>query len=517
MANEKSFSMCFPFLDKATVTSPFGLRKSPTAGASTNHTGIDLDLRTGGNTTVVSCVPGTVTKTGYNKYRGNYVVIAGVDSYSTIYQHLAKISVKKGDSVYCKTQVGVQGATGISSAPHLHFEVCSTIDPGQALSQKYSINPCLYWGLNDYYNIKNKVLDGSGMITGNVSGNPNVASVVESSSSSTVITSSTYSSSISNQLIPSGEYYQVDRITGVSEDWLYGRRYRVFVDLGSGKAFDISQLRCKFEIVKSYTRYNNVSSVSIYNLNPNDENTLIKEGQRIVIEAGYNGSQYGKIFDGNVIQPVRSKEGNTDYVLKLLSMDSDRYLTYGLIGVSLVAQQSMRDAIDTLSRRSSVVTQEGFISEQQIMYPRGKVMFGKSTYYLDQISKTMNAAFYPTDGTINIVKASDLPSNTILDLGPESGLVGNPTQTTYGISFSCLLNPRIDINALVHIDNSKINNAEYSQGTPVYSLDSEGIYRVVKLTHSGDTRGDDWVTRVEAISQAGLLPGMAAGNDVSIY
>ena len=66
------------------------------------------------------------------------------------------------------------------------------------------------------------------------------------------------------------------------------------------------------------------------------------------------------------------------------------------------------------------------------------------------------------------------------------------------------------------IDNTKIANYRYQQGQPVRGLDSEGIYRVVKLTHSGDTRGEDWVTHIEAISQAGILPEMASGSSLYI-
>lgn len=499
--------MCFPFLGKATVTSQFGYRNLKVG--STDHMGVDLDL--GSQTTVVSCVSGKVSKTGWNKYRGYYVIVAGIDHYSTIYQHLSKILVKEGETVYCKTPLGIEGATGEVSGPHLHFEACSTNDPEKSLSRKYCINPAIYWGLDNYYNLNGRILDGSGMILGNTTDSLRATVNVDYSSSSTGT-----SGVSSDEIIPSGEFYKV-ALEGTTGDWLYGRRYRVLIDLGKGNAFDVSNLRCKFEIRKTYSRFSNQCSVSIYNLNPDDENKLIKEGQRIVIEAGYNGSQYGKIFDGNIIQPVRSKEGNVDYKLTLISMDTDRYVTYGLVGVSLVAQQSMRQAINTLANKSSIAVNEGYISDQKINYPRGKVMFGAPTYYLDQIAKTMNASYYNENGAINVVKATDLPSDEILDIGPTSGLVGNTTQTLYGISFSCLLNPKLAINSLVHIDNRKISGYTYQQGNPVRSLDSEGVYRVISIVHSGDTRGDDWVTNVEAISQAGILPGMMVSNDISIF
>ena len=129
----------------------------------------------------------------------------------------------------------------------------------------------------------------------------------------------------------------------------------------------------------------------------------------------------------------------------------------------------------------------------------------------------MNSTYYNEDGTVNIVSPKDLASDEIFDLGPQTGLIGSPLQTEYGISCSCLLNPRLKINSLFHLDNKKIENYRYTPGQPVRPLDTEGIYRVIKLTHRGDTRGDDWTTEIEAISQAGILPGMAAGDSVYIY
>ena len=49
-----------------------------------------------------------------------------------------------------------------------------------------------------------------------------------------------------------------------------------------------------------------------------------------------------------------------------------------------------------------------------------------------------------------------MPDGEIFDLGPDSGLIGTPTQNDVGISGECLLNPNIKLNSLVHINNKKI-------------------------------------------------------------
>ena len=132
------------------------------------------------------------------------------------------------------------------------------------------------------------------------------------------------------------------------------------------------------------------------------------------------------------------------------------------------------------------------------------------------------------DGKVNIVRANDLPKDTIVELSPKSGLIGTPTQVEYGISFKSLLNPRLKLNTFVHIDNSLVREKQYmpnfvnpqaAQGTAqiIRSLDNDGIYRIIRVTHSGDTRGDAWYTECETISQVGLIPTMASSADGKIW
>ena len=81
-----------------------------------------------------------------------------------------------------------------------------------------------------------------------------------------------------------------------------------------------------------------------------------------------------------------------------------------------------------------------------------------------------------------------------------------------GIQCKVLLDPSVKTNGFFHIDNEKVTGLQYTQGQPIRQLDNEGIYRIVRFTHKGDTRGNDWYTEIEAVSQAGLLPSMIAGD-----
>lgn len=105
-----------------TISSPFGYRKSPTAGASTNHKGVDMACPSG--TPIYATRAGTVTVASYQAGgAGYYVSINHGDGFASIYMHMTRYVVSKGQSVTQGQLIGYVGSTGISTGPHLHFGV----------------------------------------------------------------------------------------------------------------------------------------------------------------------------------------------------------------------------------------------------------------------------------------------------------------------------------------------------------------------------------------------------------
>lgn len=512
---------CYPLSGTIYITSSYGNRKAPetTSGyGSTDHLGIDM-ISTGANAskTILSASVGTVTKTGYDAQTGNYIWVTNIDKTGCMYCHLSKIYVKVGDKVNCKQAIGYMGSTGNSSGDHLDFKTSTNGSYSQSWSNshEYFIDPAIWLGMPvNGRNTFHKYFDGSKAPSDINSYIPNNNQQSIYGSTTTTITSS---SSTVTDIEPSGEYYKIVDLKGVTKDWLYGRRYRVIVDLGNGEAFDVSNLRCEFEIHKSLYLKMQTSKLTIWNLSPENENKLIESGQRIIIEAGYNGEFYGKIFEGNIIQPLRYKDNGVDYKLTLVSMDSDRFVSSAIIGVSEVAKQSRRNVVNDIASKASIPSQIGNLVKTNFSYPRGKVMFGKASDYLNQIAKSEKARYYNEDGKVNIVDAGTIEEGYIFDLGPKTGLINSPVQNEYGVNCECLLNPMIRLNSLFHLDNSRIKGREYSYGTPVRSLDTNGIYRVIEISYVGDTRGNDWKCEINAISQAGMLPDMAMNADTLIW
>ncbi|MET8945011.1 peptidoglycan DD-metalloendopeptidase family protein [Streptomyces sp. NPDC004542] len=92
------------------------------------HTGVDFVVPTG--TPVKAVGAGTVVSAGWGGAYGNQVVIRLADGYYAQYGHLSAISVSAGQSVAAGRQIGLSGATGNVTGPHLHFEIRTTPNYG---------------------------------------------------------------------------------------------------------------------------------------------------------------------------------------------------------------------------------------------------------------------------------------------------------------------------------------------------------------------------------------------------
>jgi murein DD-endopeptidase MepM/ murein hydrolase activator NlpD len=103
------------------IVSPFGWRVHPVLGHRHRHNGIDFDVPTG--TTVHAAAMGTVYTVGEKEGYGTWIVLEHQEGYYTAYGHLSTVFVNEGQFVETGQPIAESGNSGISSGPHLHFEV----------------------------------------------------------------------------------------------------------------------------------------------------------------------------------------------------------------------------------------------------------------------------------------------------------------------------------------------------------------------------------------------------------
>lgn len=103
------------------LTSGFGYREHPIEGEERFHYGVDLAADSG---TEIDCfADGSVTAVGESNSYGRYCIVSHESGYSTLYAHCSRVTVSSGAQVTRGQKIAEVGSTGMSTGPHLHFEL----------------------------------------------------------------------------------------------------------------------------------------------------------------------------------------------------------------------------------------------------------------------------------------------------------------------------------------------------------------------------------------------------------
>lgn len=119
------------------ITSNYGVRIHPITNENDFHTGIDIAAKE--NTSILSVLDGTVIDIGFSNFYGNYITIKHCRGFVSTYCHCNKILAKVGANIKQGERIALVGSTGISTGPHLHFEIKYngiTYDPMWVLKEK---------------------------------------------------------------------------------------------------------------------------------------------------------------------------------------------------------------------------------------------------------------------------------------------------------------------------------------------------------------------------------------------
>ncbi|TVQ39316.1 MAG: M23 family metallopeptidase [Spirochaetaceae bacterium] len=108
-------------LQNVRISSPYGYRRSPFSGRRAFHSGVDFVAPLG--TAVHAAREGTVSAIGFDPLYGNFVLLDHHAGFQTFYGHLDQIAVQLNDPVSSGMIIGTVGNSGLSTGPHLHFEI----------------------------------------------------------------------------------------------------------------------------------------------------------------------------------------------------------------------------------------------------------------------------------------------------------------------------------------------------------------------------------------------------------
>jgi hypothetical protein len=292
-------------------------------------------------------------------------------------------------------------------------------------------------------------------------------------------------------------------------------------------------LRVRFNVQQRTTQSPGVGNIFVTNPADATSKKILSAGEfaPVTLKAGYENGLYGLIFKGTLRQARKGKDNPTDTYINVLAADEIGY-NFATVNKSLPPGSTGQDLFNALTKELSAygvtvgaVTQKAQKALQQLKYPRGLALFGPVKELMRTLSHSINSTWSIQNGQLHMCALGDNIGGP-WEINVNTGMIGMPVQTLQGIIVRSLINPNIGVNSLIHLNNADIQAATYNLSTqgetqnprgsgtnsfnnPVLpSLDADGLYRVLMIEWTGDTRELPWYMDMWCVSQSGApTPG----------
>lgn len=301
----------------------------------------------------------------------------------------------------------------------------------------------------------------------------------------------------------------------------------------SQQGLDLSQLRFTFNIFNGDTESPNTSIIRVYNLNQNTRKRIINEFDTVTLQAGYQDN-IGVIFKGTIKQFVSGGETNIDRFLELRCADGDPNYNFGFFGTNgqgvTLANYTRGDVLGEVQKAynlpldknaQDITAATGGVN---LVSVRGKTLFGLARAQASNLAATAQARVSIQNGVLTFIPLTGYLPGEAVKINSLTGMVGIPETTDNGIQVTCLLNPKIRIGGQIQINEGDITQTIIRErvGFPnfasiapyVADATEKGFYRVLVAEHMGDTRGQEFYTKITALS---LDPSASVKNSVKAY
>lgn len=267
---------------------------------------------------------------------------------------------------------------------------------------------------------------------------------------------------------------------------------------GSETALNVIGLRISFDVTKTADKEANGAKVRIYNLNP-DQRSAVETARDayVIVKAGYAQETGAEVLYSGDISFATNRREAPDWVTEIESNDGQAAFSTSKVslgfGEGTSAKQVIRAVLNEipLAKRSAVVD-NAIAQAVDKQFANGFSAVGNAFDALTRITEELSLEWSVQDREIKIVAAGGSDGSRAVVLAPGKGMIGSPQRRRStddkravfdGWLVRSLLQPKIEPAGLISIE------AE--------AIEPGAAFRVEKVTHKGDTFGDDWYTEVE--------------------
>lgn len=250
----------------------------------------------------------------------------------------------------------------------------------------------------------------------------------------------------------------------------------------------ITDLRVQFKVQKTITKEPNTAEIQVFNLAPETRKQLQSRGTLCILMAGYEG-KLSQIFSGDSRTIDHVRDG-ADWTTKIQCGDGEFAMRFaiskGSYGPGTPKAKVLIDTIKAMvADPGNAVDKLANVTEQ---YVSGFSMNGKASVELESQLKGLGLEYSIQDGRLQILGDADTTKESAVLLDAQAGLVGSPQHGTPEI---------IGGPGIVKIKTLLNANCRPGRQAKIQSLNLNGFFKIMKVTHAGDTHGGEWYTDCE--------------------
>lgn len=245
---------------------------------------------------------------------------------------------------------------------------------------------------------------------------------------------------------------------------------------------ELSNLDCAFVVKKNLKPEPNTAEIKVYNLSQSTRRTLENAKKLYVrLEAGYPG-RVAQLFLGEVRSAHSHREG-TDIITEISTGDGEKEIAASRINVTLGPKVPAATALTAIAQALNVglgnvpVAATKLAATGQTFFGPGTAISGNAARMLTDFCRSADLEWSIQDGVLQILERGQALDEKVVELSPESGLLGSPTIDLKKI---------VTVNALIQPDllpGKKIS---------LVSESLRGGYLIQEVQYTGDTAGNDW-------------------------
>ena len=251
----------------------------------------------------------------------------------------------------------------------------------------------------------------------------------------------------------------------------------------------VTDLRVMFSIEKKLTSSPNTCTATVYNMNEASRAELQRKPVHVTIDAGY-ADNIERIFRGDLTYAESTKDG-VDWATKLQLGDADRAIKHARVNRSYKGGTNLKTLVGDAAAAMGMKIPTGLsdISGIGAQFASGTTLSGTAAKELTRNLSPRGLGWSVQDGQLQILGGSDTRKDEAWLVSQDTGLIGVPefgSPIDKGkaptLSFRMLLTPGLTPGGRVQMASASL----------------KGTFKVLSVTHTGDTHGDDWFTEVEA-------------------